>query len=82
MLFFSKTTPVADAQACEAKSRRSDAGHRPRVISVRQRAVFHLACLGARFIPKKVERAPLDFVQQLFVSTLVRRPFGLNKPLL
>jgi hypothetical protein len=49
---FSIAVLVADAQAGEAKSRCRDAGHQPRVISVGQGAVLHLARVLARFIQK------------------------------
>src|SRR5216684_5732905 len=63
---------VPDAQAGQAKSRRRDAGHKARVISIGQGAVLHLARVLARFIPEKTERSALNLVEKLFVRSFVR----------
>src|SRR5580704_10712691 len=76
---FSESPAVADAQARQAKSRGGDAGHGAVIISVGQRAVFHLAGFRAGFKPEEIETGALDLIQQLVVGPLIRRSGGLDE---
>src|SRR5580693_2418927 len=68
-----KTAMIADAQGRQTKPGGGDAGHGACIVAVRQRAVFHLPGLRTCFEPEKIKGSALNLVQQLVVSSLIRR---------
>src|SRR5712692_10477602 len=75
---FPVAAPVPDAQAGQPETRRRNAGHQARVISVGQGAVLDLARVLACLIPEKTERCALNFVEKLLVRSFVRSAAGLR----
>src|ERR1700675_4019622 len=73
---------LSDAQASESKAGCRNAGNSTLVVAVKQRAIPDLAGRGTGFVPKKVERRALDFVQKLIVGAAIRISLRLVKRLL
>src|ERR1700675_747134 len=71
-----------DAQASESKAGCRNAGNSPLVVAVKQRAIPDLAGPAAGFVPEKVERGALDFVQKLIIRTAIRISLRLVQHLL
>src|SRR6266404_3277113 len=75
------TARFPDTKASESKARCRNTGNSPLVAAVKQRAIPDLPSRGASFVPKKVERRALNFIQELIVRTAIRISLRLVKRL-
>src|SRR6267378_2812230 len=75
------TARFPDAQASEPKTSRRNTRNATMIAAVKQRAIPDLASRGTGFVPEKVERRALDFVQELIIGTAIRISLRLVKRL-
>lgn len=67
-----QSSMIGNAQGSKAKTSRCDARQGAPVLAVGQGAIFDLAGRGACFLPEKLKRRPLNFIQELLVGARIR----------
>src|SRR5260370_36509246 len=73
---------IANAQAGQAKTRSSDAGHLSRIVPLDQRTILYLTSLRARFVPEEIKGGALNLIEKLFIGSFVERTDRLDERLL
>src|SRR5260370_35364659 len=73
---------IANAQAGQAKTRSSDAGHLSRIVPIGQRTILYLTSLRARFVPEEIKGGALNLIEKLFIVSFVGRTDRLDERLL
>src|SRR5260370_19586679 len=72
---------IANAQAGQAKTRSSDAGHLSRIVPIGQRTILYLTSLRARFVPEEIKGGALNLIEKLLIGSFVGSTCGLDERL-
>src|SRR5262245_53117830 len=76
---FAKAAAVADAEAGQAETGGSDAGHGTIVVTRGKGAILHLSRFGAGFKPEEIEAEALNLIEQLLIGALIRGTLRCNE---